>query len=70
MGSQGTRLDRLVSLLDIGTSPSIRATAASQLGQIAALRVRGNSTTAVGDAPSAQREGEAAAVYHLSLIHI
>lgn len=64
MGSQGTRLDRLVSLLDIGTSPSIRATAASQLGQIAALRVRGNSTTAVGDAPSAQREGEAAAVYH------
>lgn len=44
MGSPGTRLDRLVSLLDIGSSQSIRSTAAVQLGQIAALRVRGAST--------------------------
>ncbi|WFD29083.1 TATA-binding protein-associated factor mot1 [Malassezia sp. CBS 17886] len=46
MGSPATRLDRLVSLLDIGSSQSIRSTAATQLGQIAALRVRGASTSA------------------------
>lgn len=40
-----TRLDRLVSLLDIGSSSLIRTTAATQLGQIAALRVRGASTS-------------------------
>ena len=45
MSAPATRLDRLVSLLDIGSSASIRATAAAQLGQIAALRVRGASTT-------------------------
>lgn len=35
-------LDRLVTLLDSGSTPFIRATAAKQLGQIASLRVRGN----------------------------
>lgn len=40
-----TRLDRLVSLLDTGSTPAIRATAAKQLGQIAAVRIRGQSTT-------------------------
>ncbi|KAL4398867.1 TATA-binding protein-associated factor Mot1 [Malassezia pachydermatis] len=44
MGSPATRLDRLVSLLDIGSSSAIRMTAATQLGQMAALRVRGAST--------------------------
>ncbi|PWN51876.1 hypothetical protein IE53DRAFT_31699 [Violaceomyces palustris] len=39
-----TRLDRLVSLLDTGSTPAIRATAAKQLGQIAGLRIRGQST--------------------------
>ncbi|SPO38981.1 related to MOT1 - transcriptional accessory protein [Pseudozyma flocculosa] len=39
-----TRLDRLVSLLDSGSTPAIRATAAKQLGQIAAVRIRGQST--------------------------
>ena len=39
-----TRLDRLVSLLDTGSTPAIRATAAKQLGQIAAVRIRGQST--------------------------
>ncbi|WFD01681.1 TATA-binding protein-associated factor mot1 [Malassezia obtusa] len=53
MGSPATRLDRLVSLLDIGSSQSIRSTAAAQLGQIAALRVRGASTA---DAPSTKPE--------------
>lgn len=48
MGSPATRLDRLVSLLDIGSSPAIRATAATQLGQMAALRVRGASTAQEG----------------------
>ncbi|WFD43446.1 TATA-binding protein-associated factor mot1 [Malassezia psittaci] len=43
MGSPATRLDRLVSLLDIGSTQAIRSTAAVQLGQIAALRVRGSS---------------------------
>ncbi|WFD20347.1 TATA-binding protein-associated factor mot1 [Malassezia caprae] len=51
MGSPATRLDRLVSLLDIGSSPAIRSTAATQLGQMAALRVRGASTTQEGSAP-------------------
>lgn len=36
-----TRLDRLVTLLSSGSTPAIRATAARQLGQIAAVRVRG-----------------------------
>lgn len=49
MGAPATRLDRLVSLLDIGSSPSIRATAAVQLGHIAHLRVRGASTSAGAD---------------------
>lgn len=44
MGTPATRLDRLVSLLDIGSSAAIRTTAATQLGQMAALRVRGAST--------------------------
>ncbi|MCO5565264.1 hypothetical protein L7F22_018937 [Adiantum nelumboides] len=35
-----TRLDRLVTLLSSGSTPAIRATAARQLGQIAAVRVR------------------------------
>ncbi|CBQ68835.1 related to MOT1-transcriptional accessory protein [Sporisorium reilianum SRZ2] len=39
-----TRLDRLVSLLDTGSTLTIRATAAKQLGQIAAVRIRGQST--------------------------
>ncbi|KAN0061939.1 TATA-binding protein-associated factor mot1 [Thecaphora frezii] len=39
-----TRLDRLVTLLDTGSTPAIRATAAKQLGQIAAVRIRGQST--------------------------
>ncbi|PKI84186.1 Mot1p [Malassezia vespertilionis] len=50
MGSPATRLDRLVSLLDIGSNQSIRSTAAVQLGQIAALRIRGAGTT--NDAPT------------------
>lgn len=37
-----TRLDRLVSLLDTGTSPLVKGTAARQLGQIASQRVRGS----------------------------
>ncbi|PWY98716.1 hypothetical protein BCV70DRAFT_201510 [Testicularia cyperi] len=40
-----TRLDRLVSLLDSGSTPAIRATAAKQLGQIAAARIRGGQGT-------------------------
>ena len=52
MGSPATRLDRLVSLLDIGSSPAIRSTAATQLGQMAALRVRGASTAQEGSAPA------------------
>ena len=47
-----TRLDRLVSLLDIGSSSLIRTTAATQLGQIAALRVRGASTAHEGASSS------------------
>ena len=58
MGSPATRLDRLVSLLDIGSSQSIRSTAAVQLGQIAALRVRGASTTE-SNAPAASEASTA-----------
>ncbi|UZJ56627.1 hypothetical protein CBS101457_005947 [Exobasidium rhododendri] len=43
-----SRLDRLVTLLDTGSTPSIRATAARQLGQIAALRVRGSGGSSSG----------------------
>ncbi|PWN25714.1 hypothetical protein BDZ90DRAFT_233723 [Jaminaea rosea] len=38
-----TRLDRLVSLLDTGSTPAIKGTAARQLGQIANQRVRGGA---------------------------
>lgn len=71
MGSPATRLDRLVSLLDIGSSQSIRSTAAVQLGQIAALRVRGASTAETKDgaanpaAPYRGVEGEWAEVTSL-----
>ena len=41
-----------MSLLDIGSSPAIRSTAATQLGQMAALRVRGASTAQEGSAPA------------------
>lgn len=41
-----------MSLLDIGSSPAIRSTAATQLGQMAALRVRGASTAQDGNAPT------------------
>ncbi|WFD35447.1 TATA-binding protein-associated factor mot1 [Malassezia cuniculi] len=54
MGAPATRLDRLVSLLDIGSSPSIRSTAATQLGHIAALRVRGASTSAGAEDTAAE----------------
>ena len=71
MSAPATRLDRLVSLLDIGSSASIRATAAAQLGQIAALRVRGASTTenkegaatGAGGAPAASDTVAASAAY-------
>ncbi|CAO1638501.1 unnamed protein product [Sympodiomycopsis kandeliae] len=49
-----TRLDRLVSLLDSGSTPAIKSTAARQLGQIASQRVRGGqhfSSTAGTDQP-------------------
>ena len=48
-----TRLDRLVTLLDTGSTPAIRATAAKQIGQIAALRIRGQSTAQQAAAASA-----------------
>ncbi|GAA6010257.1 hypothetical protein JCM11491_005414 [Sporobolomyces phaffii] len=35
----GSRLDRLIALLDTGTTPSVRQTAARQLGQLAGTRV-------------------------------
>lgn len=56
MGAPATRLDRLVSLLDIGSSPSIRSTAATQLGHIAALRVRGASTSGAADDPAQETD--------------
>ncbi|PWN20339.1 hypothetical protein BCV69DRAFT_270773 [Microstroma glucosiphilum] len=40
-----TRLERLVSLLDTGSTPAIKSTAARQLGQIASQRVRGGATS-------------------------
>ncbi|KDN53370.1 hypothetical protein K437DRAFT_253065 [Tilletiaria anomala UBC 951] len=39
-----TRLDRLVSLLETGSTLAVKQTAAQQLGQIAALSVRGGGT--------------------------
>lgn len=63
-----TRLDRLITLLESGSTPAIRATAARQLGQIAAVRVRGESVSTTGSgARTAQSsdgsvEGQAGAV--------
>ncbi|BGP38652.1 TATA-binding protein-associated factor mot1 [Rhodotorula kratochvilovae] len=46
----GSRLDRLILLLDTGSTPSVRLTAARQLGAIAATRVSHPSTAAHGHA--------------------
>ncbi|CAO1627101.1 unnamed protein product [Jaminaea pallidilutea] len=45
-----TRLDRLVSLLDTGSTAAIKSTAAKQLGQIANQRVRGGQIVAAAEA--------------------
>ncbi|TKY89152.1 hypothetical protein EX895_001683 [Sporisorium graminicola] len=63
-----TRLDRLVSLLDTGSTPAIRATAAKQLGQIAAVRIRGQSTAqqaAAHPRPPAKTESSTQSNYNL-----
>ncbi|GAA6059472.1 hypothetical protein JCM10212_005411 [Sporobolomyces blumeae] len=41
----GSRLDRLILLLDTGSTPSVRLTAARQLGQLAGTRVSHPSTS-------------------------
>ncbi|KPV76382.1 uncharacterized protein RHOBADRAFT_52398 [Rhodotorula graminis WP1] len=46
----GSRLDRLILLLDTGSTPSVRLTAARQLGAIAATRVSHPSTANHGHA--------------------
>ncbi len=59
-----TRLDRLISLLETGSTAAVKQTAAQQLGQIAALRVRGtagsgtdqHATAAPSTAPSAAKK--------------
>ncbi|EST08987.1 SNF2-related [Kalmanozyma brasiliensis GHG001] len=63
-----TRLDRLVLLLDTGSTPAIRATAAKQLGQIAAARIRGQSTAQYAAAHSRPHKTEAStrSTYHSS----
>ncbi|GAA5936334.1 DNA-binding ATPase [Sporobolomyces koalae] len=43
----GSRLDRLVLLLDTGTTPSVRLTAARQLGQLAGTRIAHPSSAQV-----------------------
>lgn len=48
------RLDRLISLLDTGSTPSVRLTAARQLGAIAGQRVAHPSTDSHGHASAAQ----------------
>ncbi|EGG04881.1 uncharacterized protein MELLADRAFT_116969 [Melampsora larici-populina 98AG31] len=48
-----TRLDRLLLLLDTGSTPSVRVTAARQLGQIAAQTIQHASALAATSAPSA-----------------
>lgn len=40
-----SRLDKLITIIETGSSPSIKLTAANQIGQIAGLRVRDNTTS-------------------------
>ena len=51
-----TRLDRLVTLLSSGSTPAIRATAARQLGQIAAVRVRSGEQQSRGRQHTTQQQ--------------
>lgn len=55
-----TRLDRLLLLLDTGSTPSIRLTAARQLGQIAAQTVQHSSVSHVPCSSSAPTIGSSA----------
>ncbi|GAA6002172.1 hypothetical protein JCM10207_003108 [Rhodosporidiobolus poonsookiae] len=58
----GSRLDRLILLLDTGSTPSVRLTAARQLGAIASTRVVHPSTDSHGHASvttDVKLEGEA-----------